>query len=60
MAGNAERERELFRQETLRAWEEFQETGPCATEDEVRRWLLSWGTGHELAAPVPVRRAPSA
>lgn len=46
-----EEKREAFRQETLAAWQEFQETGLHATAEEVDRWLESWGTDHELPAP---------
>ena len=43
--------REAFRQDALKAWEEFQETGQHATADEVEAWLASWGTDGELPAP---------
>lgn len=46
-----EEKREAFRQGTLAAWEEFQETGLYATAEEVDRWLESWGTDQELPAP---------
>lgn len=47
-----EEKREAFRQDTLRAWEEYQETGLHATATEVDKWLASWGTDNELSAPV--------
>lgn len=50
-----EEKREALRQETLRAWEEFQATGKHASAEEVNRWLESWGTGHELPAPPTAR-----
>lgn len=47
-----EEKREAFRQDTIKAWEEYQETGLHATAEEVDRWLASWGTENELHAPV--------
>lgn len=47
-----EEKREAFRQDTLKAWEEFQATGLHATAEEVATWLSSWGTENELPAPV--------
>lgn len=46
-----EEKRETLRQETLKAWDEFQETGLHVTADEVEQWLSSWGTENELPAP---------
>lgn len=46
-----EEKRESLRLDTLKAWEEFQETGLHATPEEVDQWLESWGTDKELAAP---------
>lgn len=46
-----EEARESFRQDTLKAWEEFQATGRHATAPEVDAWLASWGTDEELPAP---------
>lgn len=47
-----EEKREAFRQDTIKAWNEYQETGLHATADEVNKWLASWGTENELPAPV--------
>ena len=47
-----EERREAFRQDTIKAWEEFQETGLHATAAEVDNWLASWGTENEVPAPV--------
>ena len=47
-----EEKREAFRQATIKAWEEYQETGLHATAAEVDIWLASWGTEKELPAPV--------
>ena len=47
-----EEKRETFRQETLAAFQEFQETGLHITGDEAFAWLDSWGNvDNELAAP---------
>ena len=47
-----EEKREAFRQDAIKAWEEYQETGLHATAAEVDTWLASWGTENELPAPV--------
>lgn len=46
-----EEKREAFRQETIKAWEEYQETGLHVETDEVEAWLASWGTDNEVPAP---------
>ena len=46
-----EEKREAFRQDTLKAWEEYRATGLHATAEEVDRWLTSWGADNELPAP---------
>lgn len=46
-----EEKREAFRQDTLRAWEDYQATGLHATADEVEKWLASWGKDNEAPAP---------
>ncbi|MBD9511013.1 CopG family ribbon-helix-helix protein [Ensifer sp. ENS10] len=46
-----EEKREALRHATLSAWEEYQATGLHATEDEVEKWLSTWGTDDESAAP---------
>ncbi|KQS97913.1 MULTISPECIES: CopG family ribbon-helix-helix protein [unclassified Rhizobium] len=46
-----EEKREAFREETLKAWEEFQETGLHASADDVEKWLSSWGSENELPTP---------
>jgi predicted transcriptional regulator len=43
---------EAFRQDTPKAWEEYQETGLHVTASEVDAWLSTWGTEAELSAPV--------
>jgi predicted transcriptional regulator len=47
-----EEKREAFRQDTIKAWVEYQETGLHATAEEVDTWLASWGTENELPAPI--------
>ena len=47
-----EEKREAFRQDAIKAWDEYQETGLHATAGEVDAWLASWGTENELPAPV--------
>jgi len=47
-----EEKRESFRQDTLKAWEEFQQAGLHASSDDVEAWLSSWGTESELPVPV--------
>lgn len=46
-----EEKREAFRQETRKAWEEYQETGLYATADEVMSWLETWGDANEKMMP---------
>lgn len=46
-----EEKRESFRQDTIKAWEEFQETGLYASAAEVEIWLASWGTENEVPPP---------
>ncbi|PKY11692.1 CopG family transcriptional regulator [Acidithiobacillus marinus] len=47
-----EEAREAFRQETLKTWEEYQETGLHVTGEEVIAWLETWGDDKEKSAPV--------
>ena len=47
-----EEKREAFRQDTLKSWDVFQETGLHVGADDVDAWLSSWGTENELPAPV--------
>lgn len=46
-----EEKREAFRQDTLKAWEEYRATGLHATAEEVEAWLANWGADDELPAP---------
>ena len=41
-----------FRQDAIRAWEEYQATGLHVDAAEVDAWLASWGTEDELPAPL--------
>ncbi|MFZ5776033.1 MAG: CopG family ribbon-helix-helix protein [Thermodesulfobacteriota bacterium] len=47
-----EEKREAFRQDAMKAWEEYKETGLHATGEEVEAWLATWGTDQEIPAPV--------
>lgn len=49
---DTEERREAFRQDTIKAWEDYQETGVHATAAEVDTWLASWGTEGEVPTPV--------
>lgn len=46
-----EEKREALCRDTLKAWEEFHETGLHATAEEVDKWLATWGDEDELPAP---------
>jgi len=46
-----EEKRESFDQETLRAWQEYEENGLHLTGEEVIEWLSTWGTENEKEAP---------
>ncbi len=46
-----EEQREAFKQEALRSWEEYQQTGLHLTGEEVRDWLSTWGTDTESEPP---------
>lgn len=42
-----EESRESFKQEALRSWSAYQETGRHLTGKEVHKWLNTWGTNDE-------------
>lgn len=46
-----EEKREAFRQDTLKAWEEYRATGLHVTAEEAEAWLSSWGSDEELPVP---------
>lgn len=46
-----EEKREALRQDTLKAWDEFQTTGQHVTTEAIDDWLASWGSDAERAAP---------
>lgn len=48
-----EEAKEALRREALEAWEDYKATGLHVTHEEMRTWLLSWGTENELPPPVP-------
>jgi predicted transcriptional regulator len=47
-----EEKREAFRQDAIKSWETYQETGLHVAGDEVIAWLETWGEDDEKAAPV--------
>jgi len=46
-----EEKRSAFRQDAIKAWEDYQETLLHLTGEEVSEWLATWGTEDEKAAP---------
>jgi len=46
-----EEKRESFDQETLRAWQEYEENGLHITSAELIDWLSSWGSENEKEMP---------
>jgi len=46
-----EEKREALRQDAIKAWVEYQETGLHVTGDEVIAWLDTWGEENERVAP---------
>jgi predicted transcriptional regulator len=47
-----EEKREGFRQDAIRAWTDYQETGLHVTGQEAIAWLQTWGDDHEMPEPV--------
>ena len=37
---------------TVARWEEYQETGETVSNDDMMKWLASWGTDQETSCPV--------
>ena len=46
-----EEKREVFRQDTLKAWEAFRETGLHVTADEADAWMAQLEQGNDLEPP---------
>lgn len=46
-----EEKQEAFRRDTLKAWQEYEETGMHVDADEVSAWLNTWGDDAEVAPP---------
>ncbi len=46
-----EEKREALRQDAIKAWNEYQETGMHVRGDEVIAWLDTWGEENEQPAP---------
>jgi len=48
----AEEGKEHEKQETLRRWETYQETGEAVSNEAMMEWLDTWGSDEEKACPV--------
>jgi predicted transcriptional regulator len=48
-----EERREAFRQDGLRAWQEYQSTGLHVTAAEADAWLAKLEQGHDIEPPQP-------
>lgn len=46
-----EEKREAFRQDTLKAWEDYRATGLHVTADEADAWLAQLGQGNDIEPP---------
>lgn len=46
-----EEKREAFRQDTLKAWEEYRSTGLHVTADEADAWLAQLEQGNDIEPP---------
>jgi len=46
-----EEKREAFRQDTLKAWEEYRTTGRHVTADEADAWLAQLEQGNDIEPP---------
>ena len=46
-----EEKREAFRQDTLKAWEEYRTTGLHVTADEADSWLAQLENGNDIEPP---------
>ena len=46
-----EEKRDAFRQDAIRAWNEYQATGLHATSEEADRWLVRLEAGHDVEPP---------
>ena len=46
-----EEKREAFRQDTLKAWEEYKTTGLHVTADEADNWLAQLAEGNDVEPP---------
>ena len=48
---DCEEKREAFRQDTLKAWEEYRGTGLHVTSDEADAWLAQLEQGNDVEPP---------
>ena len=46
-----EDKRKSFREDAIRSWEEYQDTGLHVTGSEVKDWLNTWGAENEEDVP---------
>ena len=46
-----EEKQEAFRQDTLEAWQEYEQTRMHTDADEVTTWLKTWGDDAEVEPP---------
>ena len=46
-----EEKRESFRQDTLKAWEEYRTTGNHVSADEADAWFAKLELGHDIEPP---------
>ena len=46
-----EEKRETLKQDALKSWQEYQETGVHVTGEEVEAWLATWGSDDEMPVP---------
>ncbi|HJV35181.1 hypothetical protein [Geomonas sp.] len=43
---------ERFRQETVAAWNEYENSKASASQEDVAAWLATWGTDDETDCPI--------
>lgn len=48
---NTDARRDSFKGEALVSWTAFQKTGRHLTGDELREWLITWGSDGETESP---------
>lgn len=48
-----EEKREAFRQDALRAWQDYQQSGLHVTQAEANAWLVKLAAGEDVEPPKP-------